>query len=103
MPLGKRYLLKASRLFTWITTGVWLSDSHNGFRAINIEKFPEFEITQNRMAHASEIVNIVKDLQMRYVEKPSHIRYTQYSMQKGQSMINSINIVLDYFIGSLVK
>ncbi len=103
MPTRKKYLLKLSRFFTWITTGIWLSDSHNGFRAINIRRFPNFEITQNRMAHASEIISIIKTLGMRYTELPCHIRYTDYTLQKGQSMWNSINIVLDYFTGSLTK
>ncbi len=103
MPMGKKYLLKLSRFFTWITTGIWLTDSHNGFRAINIKKFPNFEITQNRMAHASEIINIIKSLGMKYTEMPCHIRYTDYSLQKGQSMWNSINIVIDYLIGSISK
>lgn len=103
MPLRKKYLLQASRVFTWMTTGLWLTDSHNGLRAINIEKFPQFEITQNRMAHASEIISIIKTLKMRYVEKPCNIRYTEYSMEKGQSMFNSINIIIDYFVGNMMK
>ena len=103
MPTRKKYLLKASRFFTWMTTGLMLSDSHNGLRAINIAAFPNFHITQNRMAHASEIINIIKNLKMRYVEQPCNIRYTEYSIKKGQSMWNSINIVLDYLIGSIAK
>jgi len=103
MPLRKKYLLQASRIFTWVTTGMWLTDSHNGLRAINIEKFPQFEITQNRMAHASEIISIIKTLKMKYQEMPCNIRYNSYTLQKGQSMWNSINIVLDYFVGSIMK
>jgi len=103
MPISKRYLLKLSRMFTWLTTGLWLTDSHNGFRAINIKRFPNFEIKQNRMAHASEIINIIKTLEMRYEELPCNIRYSEYSMGKGQSMWNSINIVFDYFVGNLMK
>ena len=103
MPLRKKYLLQASRVFTWMTTGIWLTDSHNGLRAVNIEKFPQFEITQNRMAHASEIISIIKTLNMRYIEKPCNIRYTEYSIEKGQSMFNSINIIIDYFVGNMMK
>ncbi len=44
MAKKKKILLKFSRIFTWITTGIWLSDSHNGFRVINIKDFPDFEI-----------------------------------------------------------
>ena len=103
IPFARKYLLKASRIFTWFTTGIWLTDSQNGLRAINIEKFPQFEITQNRMAHASEIISIIKRLKMRYVEKPCDIRYSDYSIQKGQSMFNSINIIMEYFVGNMMK
>ncbi len=103
MPTSKKYLLKLSRFFTWASSGILLTDSHNGFRAINIEKFPNFEITQNRMSHASEIISIISTLNMRYKEMPCHIRYTPYTLKKGQSMWNSINIVLDFFVGNLMK
>jgi len=103
MPISKRYLLKLSRFFTWMTTGIWLTDSHNGFRAINIENFPNFEIKQNRMAHASEIISIIKTLNMRYKELPCNIRYNAYTLEKGQSMWNSVNIVLDYLVGNMMK
>ncbi len=103
MPVKKKYLLKLSRVFTWMSTGLWLTDSHNGLRAFNLGKFPHFEITQNRMAHASEIISIIKNLKMRHVEMPCNIRYTEYSLSKGQSMWNSINIVIDYLIGNMIK
>lgn len=103
IPMKKVILLKLSKIFTLFTTGLWLSDSHNGFRALNIERNPNFEITQNRMAHASEIIDIIRDLKMKYVEMPCHIRYTSYSIGKGQSAWNSINIVIDYLIGKASK
>ncbi len=103
IPFARKYLLKVSRIFTWFTTGIWLTDSQNGLRAINIEKFPQFEITQNRMAHASEIISIIKRLKMRHVEKPCNICYSNYSIQKGQSMFNSINIIMEYFVGNMMK
>jgi len=103
MPKKKKFLLKISRYFTWVVTGILLTDSHNGFRAINIGKFPNFEIIHNRMAHASEIINIIKTLKMKYIEKPCTVKYTEYTIQKGQSMWNSINIIFDYLLGNLIK
>jgi len=99
----KTYFLKLSRYFTYLSTGILLTDSHNGFRAINIKKFPSFEITENRMAHASEIVDLIKKLNMKYIEMPCTIRYSDYSKQKGQSIINAISIVVEYIIGRLTK
>jgi len=99
----KKYFLKASRVFTFFSTGIWLTDSHNGFKAINIGDFPDFEIKENRMAHASEIIDLIKRLKMKYIEMPCTIRYTTYSVQKGQSMINAVGIVIEYIIGRLTR
>ncbi len=55
------------------------------------------DIRQNRMAHASEIVEQVGAGKFRYAEHPVHILYTDYSRAKGQSMLNSVNILTEMF------
>ena len=47
------------------------------------------------MAHASEIVEQVGKASLRYVEQPVHILYTDYSRKKGQSRLNSVNILTE--------
>ena len=103
MPAIKKAILQLSRIFTYLTTNIWLTDAHNGFRAINIEKYPNFEITQNRMAHASEIIDLIKKLNMKYMEMPCTIKYTRYSTHKGQSVFNAVNIVFEYISGRLIR
>jgi glycosyltransferase involved in cell wall biosynthesis len=103
IPTTKRYFLKLAALVERVLTGIALTDAHNGFRAINVEKFPNFVITQNRMSHASEIIDLIKRLGMRYKELPCTIRYSDYSLSKGQSMMNSINILVEFFLGKAVK
>jgi len=103
IPRARRYLLKLATLVERALTGISLTDAHNGFRAINIEKFPDFAITQNRMSHASEIVDLIKRLGMRYKEIPCTIRYSDYSLAKGQSMMNSLNILIEFFLGKVIR
>ena len=103
IPTTKRYFLKLAALVERFLTGIALTDAHNGFRAINVAKFPYFVITQNRMSHASEIIDLIKRLGMRYKELPCTIRYSDYSLSKGQSMMNSINILVEFFLGKAVK
>ena len=103
VPLFKKFILKLSTIFTWMVSGIKLTDSHNGFRVINIAKNPNFKITQNRMEHASEIIDIIRHLNMKYRELPCHIYYTDYSKSKGQSIFNSINILIEYFTQRLIK
>tara|TARA_B100001063_G_scaffold198983_1_gene191682 strand:+ start:844 stop:1536 length:693 start_codon:yes stop_codon:yes gene_type:complete len=99
----KRFFLKLSTLFTLMVSQIKLTDSHNGFRIINIKNNPNFEIRHNGMSHASEIVDLIKILKMKYAEKECTILYTDYSKEKGQSLWNSINIVLEIFIQRLTK
>lgn len=103
ISLFKKYFLKLSTLFTFITSGIKLSDSHNGFRVINIGGNPKFELTHNGMSHASEVVDLIGDLNLNYSELPCNIQYTEYSIAKGQSVWNSINIILELLIQRLIK
>ncbi len=101
MQLSKRIVLKLSIWFGYIFGGLKLTDSHNGFRMINIAKFPAFEMKHNEMAHASEVIDIIREYNLSYKEMPCTIRYTEYSMQKGQSISNSINIMIQYLMGKM--
>ncbi len=103
IPTLKKYFLRLAAIVERILTGIRLTDVHNGFRAINVAKFPDFVITQNRMSHASEIIDLIKRLHMRYVEKPCTIKYSDYSLSKGQSMMNSINIIVEFILGKAIK
>ena len=103
IPTLKKYFLRVAAVVERFLTGINLTDVHNGFRAINVAKFPNFVITQNRMSHASEIIDLIKRLGMRYKELPCTIKYSEYSLSKGQSMMNSINIVIEFILGKAIK
>ena len=94
---AKRALLRAAVLYTNVTTKVNLTDAHNGLRAFTRAVAQHLDIRQNRMAHASEIVEQVGAGGFRYAEHPVHILYTDYSRAKGQSMLNSVNILTEMF------
>jgi glycosyltransferase involved in cell wall biosynthesis len=94
---AKRALLRAAVVYTNMTTKMHLTDAHNGLRAMNRAVAERLDIRQNRMAHASEIVEQIGTAGFRYAELPVHIIYTDYSRSKGQSMLNSVNIVTEMF------
>lgn len=93
--LVKRAVLRAAILYSNATTGVHLTDTHNGLRALNRRAAAALQIRQNRMAHASEIIEQVGRLGLRWVEHPVHILYTDYSRSKGQSVFNAVNILTE--------
>lgn len=93
--LLKRIVLRGAVWYTNLTTGVKLTDAHNGLRVIGREACERMAIEQNRMAHASEIVEEIGRHRFTVAEHPVHILYTDYSRSKGQSVLNSVNIVID--------
>jgi hypothetical protein len=58
-------------------------------------------IRQNRMAHASEILQEIANSGLRYVEVPVTVEYTEYSKAKGQKLSNSVSILLQLLMGAL--
>lgn len=103
MTSARRALLKLAVLFTRITSGMRLTDAHNGLRLFTLEGARHIDLRQNRMAHASEILDQIAASGLRYVECPVTIRYTDYSKAKGQSGFNALNIVLDLLFQRMRK
>ncbi|QDW31469.1 glycosyltransferase family 2 protein [Arthrobacter sp. KBS0702] len=94
---AKRVVLKTAAIQSRLATGMDLTDAHNGLRAISPSVASRIHLTQNRMAHASELVHQLAKMQPRYVEHPVEIIYTDYSKAKGQSLLNAVNIVFELF------
>lgn len=94
----KRLVLRTAAFVSKFTTGMDLSDAHNGLRAIDRETLSQIDLKQNRMAHASEIVNQFAEIKPHWVEHPVEIIYTDYSKGKGQSLLNGVNILTELFV-----
>ena len=92
---SKRLVLRAAARYTRWTTGMPLTDAHNGLRVISRGLVERIHLTQNRMAHASELVEQVGRLDATWAEYPTHIVYSEYSKAKGQSILNSVNILVE--------
>ncbi len=102
MPKAKKLILKLGILFTSIFSGLQLSDTHNGYRMIKVSSLPQLKITMNGMEHASEILDLINQKKLNYVEVPNTILYTEYSMARGQKLSNSIKIVKNLIFKKLL-
>jgi glycosyltransferase involved in cell wall biosynthesis len=103
LPTLRRWVLRAATVFTRLTTGLRLTDSHNGLRALTRRGASAIRLRQNRMAHASEILVEIAQSGLRYVEVPVTIEYTAYSLAKGQRIGDSVTILLDLFAQELYR
>jgi glycosyltransferase involved in cell wall biosynthesis len=100
-PLLRRLLLRAATIFTALTTGLRLTDTHNGLRAFTRRGAMALNLRQDRMAHASEILEEIARSRLPYVEVPVTIDYTEYSLAKGQRAGDAVMILLDLFARKL--
>jgi hypothetical protein len=97
LPSSRRFLLKAATAFTRLTTGLSITDTHNGLRAMTRRGARSIQLRQNRMAHASEILHQIATSGLKYVEAPVTIEYSAYSLAKGQTLADSLFILVDLF------
>ena len=99
----KKLILKMAIKFSNKTSGLKLTDTHNGLRVFNRHVAENLYITMNDFAHASEILERIAEKNFTYKEVPVTIRYTEYSRSKGQSIANAVNIGLDVMLRKLHK
>jgi glycosyltransferase involved in cell wall biosynthesis len=103
MPKSRRFLLTLGTWYTRLTTGLRLTDTHNGLRAMTRQTALRLRLRQNRMAHASEILTEVAALDLRYVEHPVTVVYTAYSRAKGQRFTGAFRVLIDLVVRRMYR
>lgn len=98
MTTSRRAVLRAGVLFTRLFSRIAVTDTHNGLRAFSRRAAEQLEITMDRMAHASEVIDQIARLRLRWCEAPVTIRYTDYSRAKGQSSRRAFRVALHYLL-----
>jgi glycosyltransferase involved in cell wall biosynthesis len=94
----KSLVLRTAVVVTNLTTGLKLTDAHNGLRVLRIDAARRIQLLQDRMAHATEIVLQLKRTGLPWREHPVEVLYTDYSRAKGQSLLNAVNILVDLIV-----
>jgi polyprenyl-phospho-N-acetylgalactosaminyl synthase len=95
VPLIKRVVLGVVSRLSPTSRKLKLTDAHNGLRVFNRKAASTLRITNNGMAHASELIQRLARSSLRVKEMPVTILYTDYSRSKGQSLYNGVNILFD--------
>ena len=78
-------------------------DPQNGLRAMSRAAAERIRITQDRMAHASELIDQLRTHRLRWCEVPVTVRYTADTLAKGQSSWNAVRIVGELITGRVIK
>jgi glycosyltransferase involved in cell wall biosynthesis len=103
MPASRRALLRAALWYSRRTSGLALTDTHNGLRVFSREALAQIRLSQPGMAYASELEASIARAGLSWAEVPVSIRYDAYSLSKGQSNLNAVNIVCDLMLARLQR
>jgi glycosyltransferase involved in cell wall biosynthesis len=99
-PWSKKYFIHyPAIIFNWLFTGIKLTDAHCGFRALSKNAAGKIVITQDGMAHATEILDQVRQYDLNYQEVPVEIIYNQY----GQRFSSGFRIIRDLVLAKVIK
>lgn len=99
VPFTRKLTLKFGVFFTRVVSRIEVTDTHNGLRALSRKAAEQIQIRQDRMAHASEILDEIARLKLHFCEVPTRTVYTEYSRAKGQRSSAAFHIVWEFLIG----
>lgn len=102
IPWHRRAANIAGNFFTWLLFGIWVSDSQSGFRAFAAKAAAKLNLRTSTMEVSSEIIREIARLRLKMVEVPVSVRYTSYTLSKGQGFLRGLEtiwklIVLKFF------
>ncbi|TAN32756.1 glycosyltransferase family 2 protein [Patescibacteria group bacterium] len=98
MPWFKKHvLLPVGRWINYVFTGLKLSDAHNGFRILTRRALEKLNITQDRMAHNTELVAQIKKHGLKHIEFPVEVTYHEYGQRAGDGFKIIGELLLESF------
>jgi glycosyltransferase involved in cell wall biosynthesis len=103
IPAGRRFVLSMGILFTRAISRISVTDTHNGLRAIRARVLDKLRVREDRMAHASELLDLIALEHIPFVEVPCTVRYSDYSRQKGQRSGAAPRIAFDFLFGKFLR
>lgn len=91
-------ILRPAIILNRFLTGLKLTDVHNGLRAFSRLAAHKIKITQDKMAHNTQIPAEIKKNNLKWREVPVEIIYKEY----GQGFGGGIEILRDLFIRKII-
>lgn len=98
MSIWRAFLIACGNLLTWLLYGVWLRDTQSGFRAYRRTVYERLAVEADGMEFSSAIIGEAARQGMRIALVPITVRYTDYSLAKGQNAMTGIKTALRLFM-----
>ena len=96
VPLMRKIILFWWKIFTYFLSNIYLTDSHNWYRVFKTKILNKIYISMDWMEYASEIIESINKNKLNYKEVPVDIKYSEYTLKKGQKNWNAIKIAIRF-------
>jgi glycosyltransferase involved in cell wall biosynthesis len=102
IPFIRRAFNCIGNIFTYITTGKYVSDSQSGFKVFGPKAVQALDLHLSGFEFCTEIIREIAKHRWSIVEIPIRVTYSEYTLAKGQSfsggVITACKILLRTFL-----
>jgi glycosyltransferase involved in cell wall biosynthesis len=103
VSVSRSFVLNVARYVNYLVSGILLSDAYNGLRLFNRRAAQVLKLTENKMAHATQIQMLVAKNKLSYSEYPNNIQYNEYSRGKGLRNLDGIKIFFEILLYKIFR
>jgi glycosyltransferase involved in cell wall biosynthesis len=100
---GRNFVLNIARYINYFLSGILLSDAYNGLRVFNRTAAEKIKLTENKMAHATQIQMQVSKNKLIYAECPNSVFYNEYSKRKGLKNLDALKIFFEILLYKIFR
>ena len=93
IPWHRLLFNKIGNLVTALFTGLLVTDSQSGLKAMNVDFVKQIDLKLNGFEFCTEIINHINKQKVSFLEIPIQVRYTEESMAKGQNFGNGVKMI----------
>lgn len=103
IPFIRRLFNGIGNLITWLATGRYIADSQSGFKALGPKVISTIEIHMSGFEYCTEIVRESVTHDWRIAQEPISVRYSEYTLAKGQSFATGVRTAAKILLQSLMR
>jgi glycosyltransferase involved in cell wall biosynthesis len=103
IPAIRRVFNGLGNLVTLVATGRWVEDSQCGFKVFGPVALRQIDLKMRGFEFCTEIVRESVQHGWKIVQVPTKVRYSEYTLAKGQSFSNGIKTALKILLRSFLR
>lgn len=103
MPVLKVFGNWVMNMITYLVFHKWSTDSQSGLKSFSKKSIKKMSLHSMGYEICSEIIGEVQRNNLKYLEVPIEVKYSDYSNMKGQNWLNGVNILTKILAIKLVN